>query len=196
MPKFCIPTFGNGRNNTKTACICLYRVSFPTCIGKPGAIFSAHVNIRQTSSVVMPGFRQTVCALRRSWHSLRFNCFPGPFDIMPLSCCGDVGQGTSVCRFKSVPTWWLCGPIGACATRLSPARIFVLLSSSLSMLSGEILLRLKPYLVVKISSDIVTEHCCQVCVLSMMFCRSDCRLCADMVSDCAIKLVGEPCGLT
>ena len=65
----------------------------------------------------------------------------------------------------------------------------------LSMLSGEIYLRLKPYLVVKISSDIVTEHCCQVCVLSMMFCRSDCRLCADMVSDCAIwKLLGEPCG--
>ena len=54
------------------------------------------------------------------------------------------------------------------------------------MLSGEIYLRLKPYLVVKISSDIVTGHCCQVCVLSMMFCRSDCQLCADMVSDCAI----------
>ena len=63
------------------------------------------------------------------------------------------------------------------------------------MLSGEIYLRLKPYLVVEISSDIVTEHCCQVCVLSMMFCRSDCRLCADMVSDCAIwKLFGEQCG--
>ena len=39
-----------------------------TCIGKPGAISSAHVNIRQTSSVVMPGFRQTVFGLRRSWH--------------------------------------------------------------------------------------------------------------------------------
>ena len=37
------------------------------------------------------------------------------------------------------------------------------------MLSGEIYLRLKPYLVVKISSDIVTEHCCEVCVLSIMF---------------------------
>ena len=68
-----------------------------------------------------------------------------------------------------------------CADRLTHARhaslqpeYFVLLSSSLSMLSGEIYLRLKPYLVVKISSDIVTEHCCQVCVLSMMFCRSDC----------------------
>ena len=31
---------------------------------------------------------------------------------------------------------------------------------------------MNPYFVVKISSDIVTEHCCQVCVLSMMFCRS------------------------
>ena len=73
-------------------------------------------------------------------------------------------------------------------------RVFVLLS----MLSGEIYLRLKRYLVVKISSDIVTEHCCQVCVLSMMFCRSDCRLCAAMVvSDCAIrKLLAVPRGLT
>ena len=68
MPKFCMPTIGNGRNSTKTACICLYRVSFRTCIGKLGAIFIAHVNMRQTSSVVMPGFRQTVFALRRSWH--------------------------------------------------------------------------------------------------------------------------------
>ena len=93
---------------------------FSTCIGKPGAIFSAHVNIRQTSSVVMPGFRQTVFALRRSWHSWRFDCFPGPFDIMLLSCCGAVGQGTSVCRFKSVPTLWLCRPIDACAARLIP----------------------------------------------------------------------------
>ena len=56
------------------------------------------------------------------------------------------------------------------------------------MHSGEIYLRLKPYLVVEISLDIVTEHCCQVCVLSMMFCRSgDCQQCADMVSDCAIR---------
>ena len=31
--------------------------------------FSAHINIRQTLSVAMPGFRQTVFALRRSWHS-------------------------------------------------------------------------------------------------------------------------------
>ena len=136
-------------------------------LGNP-ALFLEHVNIRQTSSVVVPGFRQTVFAFRRSWHSKRFDCFPRPLWFHATECC--------VCRFKSVPTWWLCGPIGACMARLSPARIFVLSSSSLLMLSGEIYLRLKPYLVVKISSDIVTEHCCQVCVLSMMFCRSDCRL--------------------
>ena len=110
--------------------------------------------------------------------------------------CGEVGtrsvstvsprplwfHATEFCvfRFKSVPTWWLCGPIGACAARLSPARIFVLLSSSLLMPSGEIYLRLKPYLVVEIASDVLTEHCCQVCVLAMMFCRSDCRLCVGM----------------
>ena len=89
-----------------------------------------------------------------------------------------VGEGTSVCRFKSVPTWWLLGLICAVPERsamqggLSPARVFVLLSC----VSGEIYLRLKPYLVVKISFDIVTEHCCQVCILSMMFCCSDCQL--------------------
>ena len=81
--------------------------------------------------------------------------------------------------------------LGDCADRVAHARHAslqpVLLSSSLSMLSGEIYLRLKPYLVVKISPDIVTEHCCQVCILSTMFCRSDCRQCANMVSDCAIR---------
>ena len=27
-PKFCVPTFGNGQNNAKTVCICLYGVWF------------------------------------------------------------------------------------------------------------------------------------------------------------------------
>ena len=65
---------------------------------------------------------------------------------------------------------------------LSPTRVFVLLS----MLSSEIYLRLKPYLVVKITSHKVTEHCYQLCVLSMLFCRSDCRLC-DGTCDCAMR---------
>ena len=145
---------------------------FPTCIGKPGAILSPHVNIRQMSSVVIPGFRQTVFALQRS-----FDCFPtDPFDFMPLSVAC---VASKVCQ------------LGDCADRLAHARHaslqLVLLSSSLSMQSCEIYLRLKPYLVVEISPNIVTEHCCQVCVLSMMFCRSDCRQFADMVSDCTIR---------
>ena len=152
---------------------------FPTCIGKPGAIFSTHVNIRQTSS----------CR-----DSARL-CSP----------CGEVGTRSVSTVSPMTPLischWVLRVSLQKCAnlvtvradwrmrgTLVSPARIFVLLSSSLSMLSGEIYLRLKPYLVVKISSNIVTEHCCQACIkiLSIMFCRSDCRLCAGMVSDCAI----------
>ena len=33
MPKFCMPTFGNGRNSSKTAWICLYSVRLPTFDG-------------------------------------------------------------------------------------------------------------------------------------------------------------------
>ena len=104
-----------------------------------------------------------------------FRLFPRPLWFHATVCYGAVGEGTSMCRFKSVPTCWLRGRISAWAACyfLRPERVLVLLLSSLlSKLSGEIYLRLKPYLVVKISSDIVTEHCCQVCVLSMMFCRS------------------------
>ena len=102
-----------------------------------------------------------------------FRLFPRPLWYHATECCGAVGKGTIVCRFKSVPTWWLRGPISAYAARYSPARLLVLLLSSLlSMLCGQIYLRLKPYLVVKISPNTVTEHCCQACVLSMMFWRS------------------------
>ena len=117
----------------------------------------------------MPGFCQTVIALLALLH---LRLFPRPFSKHAKVCSGGVG------------------PDGAS----TGYRVFVLLS----MLSDEIYLRLKLYLVVKISPDIVTEHCYQVCVLSMMFCRSDCRLCADIVvSDCAIgKLLAVPRGLT
>ena len=69
------------------------------------------------------------------------------------------------------------GPICACATgtRIQPEYPVLF-----SMFSGEFCLRLKPYLVIKIAPDIPTEYCCQVCVLVMMFCRPDCRLCAGM----------------
>ena len=85
----------------------------------------------------------------------------------------------SVARFASK----VC-QLGDCADRLAHARHACLQPEysccSLLMPSGEIYLRLKPYLVVKIASDVLTEHCCQVCVLAMIFCRSDCRLCAGM----------------
>ena len=59
------------------------------------------------------------------------------------------------------------------------------------MLKCEIYLRWKPYLVVKISTNIVTEHCCQVCVLFMMFCHSDCWLCGGMCGKIAIMWCQE-----
>ena len=49
----------------------------------------------------------------------------------------------------------------------------VLFSMPFNQHSGAIYLKTMSYLVVKISSDIVTEHYCQVCVLPMMFCRSE-----------------------
>ena len=100
--------------------------------------------------------------------------FPRPLWFHTTECCG------AVCREPACVASKVCqlgdceDRLSACAACYSPARVLVLLSASLfSMLSGEIYLRLnEAYLVVKISSDIVTEHCCQVCVLSMMFCRS------------------------
>ena len=67
------------------------------------------------------------------------------------------------------------GPISACVTRYvpcpqSPARVlwpeYLCCHRCLAVKS---MLRLKSYLVVKMSSDLVTEHCCQLYVLSVMF---------------------------
>ena len=79
-----------------------------------------------------------------------------------------------------------CEPISACATDtpifveigLSYPILSHVVSWLFSMFSGEFCLRLKPYLVVRIASDVLTKHCCQICILAMLFCRSDCRLCA------------------
>ena len=102
-----------------------------------------------------------------------------------------VGEETSVCPFKSVPTWVIANRLAdARQAHLSSWRLaYPILSYPIpsrvvswlfSMFSGEFCLRLKPYLVVKIASDVLTEHCCQVYILAMMFCRSGCRLCAGM----------------
>ena len=63
---------------------------------------------------------------------------------------------------------------------------FVSLSMPFNQHCSAIYVWSKLYLVFKISSDIMTKHCCQICVLSMIFCHSDSRLCADKVSDGAI----------
>ena len=69
---------------------------------------------------------------------------------------------------------------GTCGSVILPHRIQPEYPVLFSMFSGEFCLRLKLYLVVKIAPDVLTEHYCQVCVLVMMFCHPDCRLCAGM----------------
>ena len=43
---------------------------------------------------------------------LHLRLFPQPFSNHAMVCSGGVGEGTSECRLKNVPTWkWLHGPI-------------------------------------------------------------------------------------
>ena len=139
----------------------------------------------------MPGIPPDCDRLAKKLALLHLRLFPRPFSIHAMECSGIVGEETSVYRFKSVPTWVIANPLAhAWQTRLSSWRLaYPILSYPIlsrvvswlfSMFSGEFCLRLKPYLIVKIASDVLTEHCCQVCILAMMFCRSDCRLCAGM----------------
>ena len=142
MPKFCMPTYGNGRNNTKTACICLYRVGvFQHELGNP-ALFLAQWWTCGKRHV--PGFRQTVCVcLAEKLALVAFRLFPRPLWFHAIECCGAVGRepayvASKVCQFGGCED-----RLSACAARYSPARVLVLLLSSLlSMLSGEIYLRL------------------------------------------------------
>ena len=150
-----------------------------------GAIFSAVAMCR--------GFHLTVIAWQRSWHCciscLHLRLFPRPFSSHAMEWSGIVGEETSVCCFKSVPTWVITNRLAhAQQTWLSSWRLaypilsypVLTVSWLFSMFSGEFWLRLKPYLVVRIASDVLTKHYCQVCIMAMMFCRSDCRLCAGM----------------
>ena len=126
----------------------------------------------------MPGIPPDCDRLVEKLALLHLRLFPRPFSSHATECNGIVGEGTSVGRFvQKCANFSDCGPIGACATdtRIQPEYPVLF-----SMFSGEFCLRLKPYLVVKIAADVLTKHCCQVCVLAMMFCRSDCWLCAGM----------------
>ena len=124
----------------------------------------------------MPGIPPDCDRLVEKLALLHLRLFPRPFSNHATECSGIVGEGTSVCRFKSVPTSVIADQL-AHARQPTDMRIQPEFPELLSMLSGEFCQRLKPYLVVKISSDVVTEHCCQVCILAMMFCCSDCRWC-------------------
>ena len=165
MLKFSMPTFCNGRNNSKTACVCLYRVPFPKywvirlCLRRRVFKRGNHV----------PGIPPDCDRVAEKLARLHLRLFPLPFSNHTTECSGIVAEGTSICRFKSA-NFSDCGPISACAT---DTRIQPEYSVLFSMFSGEFCLRLKPYLV-KIAPDDRT-------VLSSMrsgydFCRSDCRL--------------------
>ena len=75
MPKFCMPTFCNGRNNSNKACICLFRVQFAKFTS---ALFLAQT-WGKTSKHHLPEFRQTMIAWWRSWHCCICDCFPALF---------------------------------------------------------------------------------------------------------------------
>ena len=101
----------------------------------------------------MPGIPPDCDCLAEKLTLLHLRLFPRPFSSHATECSGIVGEGTSVCRFKSVPTSVKsCGPISACATdtRIQPEYPVLF-----SMFSGKFCLRLKPYLVVKIASDVL-----------------------------------------
>ena len=109
---------------------------------------------------------------------LHLRLFPRPFSSHATECSGIVGEGTMQhMSLQKCANFSDCRPISACATdtRIQPEYPVLF-----SIFSGEFCLRLKPNLLVKIATDVLTEHCCQVCVLAIMFCRSDCRLCASM----------------
>ena len=154
------------------------RLRVPT-LGYP-ALFTAALFLAQWTHRHKPtcaGFRQTVVRLEEKLARYRLDCFPGPFVSMQTECSRGVGGGTSVSRFiKNANFWRFCGSIRACVIRFTLSPISSQSIRVVIDVSSTIYLRLKPHLV-KISSDIVTEYSCQVCNLSMMFCRSDRRLC-------------------
>ena len=193
MPKFCMPTFGNGRNNTKTACICLYRVgSFPTWIGKPGTIFSALVNMRQTSRAGIPpdGVR-----LAEKLALVAFRLFPRPLWYHATEWCGAVGREPACVASK------VC-QLGDCEDRLSACTACYFSSQEYSCCYYRVCYRclavksiwdwMKPCLVVKISSDKWPNIAVKYAFC--LWCFAALSLCADMVSDCAIsrKRLGVP----
>ena len=137
-----------------------------------GTIFSAVVNMRQTSRArILPD----CVRLAEKLEIVAFRLFPRPLWFHATECCGAVGRepacvASKVCQFGDCED-----RLSACTARYSPARVLTCCYYRVCyrcLAVKSIWDWMKPYLVVKISSDIVTENCCQVCVLTMMFCRS------------------------
>ena len=107
--------------------------------------------------------------------TVAFKTVSRPFSNHATECIGIVRGGNQRVSLQKCANF--SGPICACAinTRIQPEYPVLF-----SMFNGEFCLRLKLYLVVKIAPDVLTEHYCQVCVLVMMFCHPDCRLCAGV----------------
>ena len=123
--------------------------AFISCsISKIGLSRFDYVGAISSAVTTCLGFHLTDCSDELALLHLRL--FPRPFSDMPFL----VEIGLSYPILSRAVSWLF------------------------SMFSGEFCLRLKLYLVVRIASDVLTEHYCQVCILAMMFCRSDCRLCA------------------
>ena len=94
-----MPTFGNCQNNSKTVFICLafhFQSIGLSRFVYVGAIFSAVTKCR--------GFHPDCDRLAEKLALLHLRLFPRPFSSHAMECRGIVGQGTNVCRFKSVPT--------------------------------------------------------------------------------------------
>ena len=115
-----MPTFGNGRNNSRTACICLYIVFhfqnwfMPLCLRRRYFQRSKHV----------PGIPPGCDRLAEKLALLHLRLFPRPFSSHATECSGIVGEETSVCRFESVPTWVIANRWAhARQTRLSSWRL-------------------------------------------------------------------------
>ena len=146
----------------------------------------------------MPGIPPDCDHLAEKLALLHLRLFPQPFSNHATECSGAVGDGNQRMSLQKCANSSDCRPISAYATRHAyPSQSIPCCYRCLAVNS---VLRLEPYLVVKLSSDVVTEHCCQICVLSMIRCfaapTASCVL-ACVVSDCAIrKLLVVPCVLT
>ena len=68
-----------------------------------GAYFSA--NMRQNFITPRAGILPGCDRLAEKLALLHLRLFPRPLQNHPTMCSGKVGEGTSECRFKSVPNW-------------------------------------------------------------------------------------------